>query len=129
VTVDRPGARIKGYVNSTQEMSSAISGITNITSTKEFKIGDDGNGYDWQGKVDEVRILNGVLGQDWITTEYNNQEQPATFYSVGSEQHTHITEPWYGVWTYRQLIALDVTKISGTLTDFPVLITEANVKS
>jgi hypothetical protein len=38
------------------------------------------------GSADELRILqNANVAQNWITTEYNNISNPATFFSVGSE--------------------------------------------
>ncbi len=36
--------------------------------------------------VDEVRISNMNRGADWIAVEYSNQNTPATFYSVGTEE-------------------------------------------
>ena len=36
--------------------------------------------------IDEVRISNTVRTADWIATEYNNQNSPSTFYSLGSQQ-------------------------------------------
>jgi len=38
------------------------------------------------GSIDEVRISNAALSADWISTEYNNQSSPFTFYTIGSEQ-------------------------------------------
>src|SRR5664280_1328750 len=37
------------------------------------------------GNLDEVRVLSEALSSGWITTEYNNQKSPPTFYSVGVE--------------------------------------------
>lgn len=39
---------------------------------------------DWTGDIDEARISNVARSADWITTEYNNQNSPGTFYSMGS---------------------------------------------
>ncbi len=43
--------------------------------------------YSYFGKisVDEVRISSIARSSDWIATEYNNQNSPAAFYSVGTE--------------------------------------------
>jgi hypothetical protein len=38
------------------------------------------------GLIDEVRISNVARSAAWIQTEYNNQNSPATFYSVGAEE-------------------------------------------
>ncbi|MHA3962070.1 MAG: LamG-like jellyroll fold domain-containing protein [Candidatus Thorarchaeota archaeon SMTZ1-45] len=37
------------------------------------------------GKFDEIRVSNIVRSSEWILTEYNNQYNPSSFYSVGSE--------------------------------------------
>jgi hypothetical protein len=37
--------------------------------------------------LDEVRVSNTVRSAGWISTEYNNQNAPASFYSVGAEQN------------------------------------------
>ena len=37
--------------------------------------------------LDEVRVSNTVRSAGWILTEYNNQNAPATFYTVGAEQN------------------------------------------
>lgn len=37
------------------------------------------------GGMQEVRIRSGQTSDDWDTTEYNNENDPATFYAVGSE--------------------------------------------
>jgi Concanavalin A-like lectin/glucanases superfamily/Domain of unknown function (DUF2341) len=39
------------------------------------------------GRIDEVRVSNIARSADWISTEYNNQSNPSTFYTVGPEQH------------------------------------------
>ncbi|MCX6662403.1 MAG: DUF2341 domain-containing protein [Euryarchaeota archaeon] len=36
--------------------------------------------------LDEVRILNSPLSPGWITTEYNNQNNPSDFMSIGPEE-------------------------------------------
>ncbi len=38
----------------------------------------------WEGDLDEAHFLNVALGADWILSEYNNQFNPSTFYTVGA---------------------------------------------
>ena len=38
------------------------------------------------GIVDEVRISTSTRSAGWITTEYNNQNSPSTFYYLGNEE-------------------------------------------
>ena len=40
------------------------------------------------GAIDEVRISNSARPADWIATEYNNQNSPATFYTIYPENAT-----------------------------------------
>lgn len=44
--------------------------------------GDPPNGQFFDGKIDEVRFSASDLGADWVTTEFNNQSDSATFYAV-----------------------------------------------
>jgi hypothetical protein len=39
----------------------------------------------FNGQIDEMRLTQIVLSDGWIETEFNNQLNPSTFYSVGSE--------------------------------------------
>jgi len=41
---------------------------------------------DFDGKIDEFRISNVIRSSDWIETEYNNQNDPGSFYAVGTEE-------------------------------------------
>jgi hypothetical protein len=45
----------------------------------------------YNGSMDEVRISNVVRSADWITTTYNNQSSPSTFYTLSSNGGTNIT--------------------------------------
>jgi len=47
---------------------------------------DNGSGQNLNGKMDEVRISSGALSADWIKTEYDNQDDPSSFYSMGEEE-------------------------------------------
>jgi Tfp pilus assembly protein PilV len=38
------------------------------------------------GTIDEVRISNIARSANWITTQYNNQNSPSTFYTIGAQQ-------------------------------------------
>ncbi len=44
------------------------------------------------GDIDEVRLLNitsADINGDWMTTEYNNQNSPDTFYTVGDQEESY----------------------------------------
>ena len=77
------------YVDGVQQASTFTQSITD--SGGNFDIGraySNYNGYWWLGQIDEVRISNIARSDVWIQTQYNNQNAPASFFSVGSEE-TH----------------------------------------
>jgi hypothetical protein len=55
------------------------------TAAKIGRIGTDTT-YDFDGSIDEARISSDDRAGEWISTEYNNQNSPATFYNVGEEE-------------------------------------------
>jgi hypothetical protein len=40
----------------------------------------------FKGSLDEIIILNRTLSANWILTAYNNQRNPAAFYTIGPEE-------------------------------------------
>lgn len=94
------------YVDGSIEGSTSGSGLTNTINTAT------GNGMYFgyspytvdPGYIDmlfeEVRIYEGVRSADWITTEYNNQNDTSTFYTVtdigGASLST--TKPMQPIW-------------------------------
>jgi hypothetical protein len=62
--------------------------IVSTTHVSVFGAVKDGSGTPsnyLQGNIDEIRLSNVVRSADWITTEYNNQNSPSTFYTIGSQ--------------------------------------------
>ena len=43
----------------------------------ETAAGETGNRF--IGQIDEVRVANAVRSTDWISTEFNNQDNPSSF--------------------------------------------------
>ncbi|MFX0008109.1 MAG: DUF2341 domain-containing protein, partial [Candidatus Hermodarchaeota archaeon] len=39
----------------------------------------------FNGLIDEVRLISGIKTSGWIQTEFNNQNNPSTFYTIGAE--------------------------------------------
>lgn len=84
VTVSGNSGTAKGYLaaaGASMGASQSVSVGTMSGTPNVFSVG----AIDW-GWVDEVRISNVVRSADWITTEFNNQDSPTTFYTVGAEQ-------------------------------------------
>jgi hypothetical protein len=74
--------------------------------------------------IDEVRISSVVRSNDWLRTEYNNQNDPDTFYSIGVELQVTSEPSDADFFNYYKIITIDHTMVSGTGShiDFPILI-------
>lgn len=60
---------------------------TGYFGNRQFFIsGRNGESYFTDGIYDEFRISKNVLTSTWISTEYNNQSSPSTFYTAGSQE-------------------------------------------
>ncbi|MEN6642575.1 MAG: LamG domain-containing protein [Armatimonadia bacterium] len=71
--------------------ASSGSGYTANANTAKLTLGhwsDADAAYAFDGLLDEVRLYSGALSADEITAQYNNQNTPATFYSVGARTST-----------------------------------------
>ena len=78
------GSQITLYINGAQVGSASLTG--NVMSTSDLcYIGRYTTPY-FNGTIDEVRISNMSRSVSWITTEYNNELNPSTFCTVGSEE-------------------------------------------
>ena len=67
-------------VGTTTGIAGAIDG-----STKDLYLGsDDGGLYYFNGNIDELRISPVVRATTWISTEYNNQNDPSSFFTIGT---------------------------------------------
>ncbi len=77
---------LKGYVNAAQDGTTANSNFLTTTSATT-DIGKDpiNAGRFWNGVLDEVRVASVARSANWITTEYNNQNAPGTFETLGTE--------------------------------------------
>src|SRR3989344_3284780 len=87
-------ANVHIYLNGSEvTYQTTTNGATLDTDANDpFMIGAQGAGLrDWNGGIDEARVSNIIRSADWITTEYNNQSSPSTFYAVGAE--TEATNP------------------------------------
>ncbi|MFI5340186.1 MAG: DUF2341 domain-containing protein [Candidatus Methylomirabilales bacterium] len=83
------GGNMIGYVNGAPSNTIAASTNNIGTTTNVLRIGAAPWGtlqYYVTGLIDEVRISNTARTATWISTEYNNQSSPGTFYTVGSAQ-------------------------------------------
>ena len=51
-------------------------------------VGGGPGGWLWSldGKIDEVQFSNVARSDSWISTSYNSQNDPSSFFSVGPEE-------------------------------------------
>ncbi|MCK4463476.1 MAG: DUF2341 domain-containing protein, partial [Candidatus Omnitrophica bacterium] len=64
---------------------SPLAGTSNSVVTEEVsRLGNHDSGQQW-GTFDEVRISNTARTAEWISTTYNNQDSPSTFYGTGTQ--------------------------------------------
>ena len=78
-----------GYINSSQVNSIPFSTSNIGTNPDDMVIGSAAwspTNFEVDGSIDEIRISDTIRSQSWITTCYNNQNSPATFISLGSEE-------------------------------------------
>ncbi|MFW9818706.1 MAG: DUF2341 domain-containing protein, partial [Candidatus Thorarchaeota archaeon] len=82
--VDRANNLIRIYKDGYEVgLGTNISTILSIDGDIEFQCANPT--YDFDGLLDEVRVLNITRSNDWIKTEYINQYDPTSFYSIGME--------------------------------------------
>ena len=84
------GANIRIYKDGALQTTTAKTGVVNSGTQVVVVANNDNipNDRYWNGQLDEVRMSNIARSTCWIQTEYNNQNSPATFYTVGTEQST-----------------------------------------
>ncbi|MHA2115142.1 MAG: LamG-like jellyroll fold domain-containing protein, partial [Candidatus Thorarchaeota archaeon] len=104
------------YVNGVAQPLQTFGTPDSITSTSDTKY-IPGNSGNYVGSMDEVHVANKVRSPDWILTEYRNQEDPASFITVGSKIELTPME-----FQYRKEFNIDHTKVGTDLNDFPMLI-------
>lgn len=69
------------YIDGVQITPTSTS--TNIAAPSSLYVAKYSGGQFFSGKIDELRISTITRSANWITTEYNNQASPSTFYTVG----------------------------------------------
>ncbi|MFX0167012.1 MAG: DUF2341 domain-containing protein, partial [Candidatus Hodarchaeota archaeon] len=121
-SVGRKRAYLNGTLNVDDYDSEALG---NSSSWTNYAIGTDLDHTDViNAIIEEFRITSSVRSPGWFETEYNNQYDPSSFYSIGEEDHVidHIPNAQY--FAYYKDIIIDHSMVSGSedLLNFPVLI-------
>ncbi len=111
------------YVNGVEVDSLSLS--QTLDPGYNLKLGLDTDDTDQD--VDELHLSQTARNATWIATEYTNQNDPTSFYSVGDQQ---INADWFdNNWIYRKQITIEESEVSGTSnhTDFPILVNFTDV--
>ncbi len=115
--VDVSAGLLRFYRNGAQVgTSKSISSLGDVSSSESFQISP--LSYPINGAIDEVRLISEARSTGWILTEFNNQEDPSSFYSVGAEESFGETVQF----DYKKDITIDHNQVFEDLVDFPVLI-------
>jgi hypothetical protein len=97
-----------------------------IGAEDDYSNGPGGSGSDNQIKatISEFRLSKVVRTAEWIATEFNNQDDPTSFYSIGKEYTTSGIPPNEKYFKFNKEIIIDHAMISGShdLYNFPLLI-------
>ncbi len=114
----------KIYVNGSLAATAAATGNI-LSTTADLQIAKRNNSRYFEGILDELRVSNIARDANWISTQYNNQNSPSTFYSTGPvETAGGGSPPTYALTGYSDscIITFDHTKVSGSspLSNFPV---------
>jgi len=85
VVLTYDGSTVRFYVNAGTPLSKVCGAP--LWPTEGMYLGDRSAGNrQFHGILDEVRFSNVARAADWIGTMYNNENNPSSFYSVGSEE-------------------------------------------
>lgn len=88
LAMDVPNATGQFYVDgssiTTSNNKSAASSV--IDSNNPLTIGGQRGSLSYDGLMDEIRILETLVSANWVSTHYNNQNSPSTFWTTGAEQ-------------------------------------------
>ncbi len=119
------GSNMYLFINGISEDQTSAS-ITIGTNDQPIQIGSWNQSVDnrWNGIIDEVRLSNVSRSADCIATEYNNQYDPNSFYSIGKEYNVTEHPPNVENFTYYKELTINHTKVNGSesLINFPALI-------
>jgi hypothetical protein len=79
-TIDRTRMFVNGAVDSTNIFNGTSQNTTIASSTDTAFLGRRGDGFFWNGRIDEWRLRAAALSNDWIATEYQNQNDNGAFW-------------------------------------------------
>ena len=111
------GSYLRLFINGVQDSSYAQTGtVAAISQTTEIGYNSVDGPESFTGNIDEVRISASARSADWVSTEYNNQTNPSSFYSIDAAD-------WSNGYAYQRTITIAHTQVPNTdQANFPLLI-------
>jgi hypothetical protein len=85
VAATRNGTTCTIYVNGVQTGQNTSCPNPLKSNGNGIRVANDDNGDESEVKMDELRFSKTAYSADWINTEYNNQNSPSTFYTIGAQ--------------------------------------------
>jgi len=118
------GTNLLLFVDGVQQDDTGLFSGSPSFTTEPFEIGRYTTSNQFAGGIDEVRVSDIERNSSWIATEYNNQNNPSSFfYRDSEEEYIAPSHPWWNPsWKYRKNIVIYSHKIDTTLSNFPVLV-------
>ncbi len=131
------GAQQRFLVNTDTPYTSGVSPAIGNSSAYPLYIGRRSLGDSirgtWGGLIDEVRISSVTRSDDWIRTEYNNQNDPFTFVSAQylelnqSNYQSSLESTWVSsLWRYKQKIQI-TNNTASDISDLQVKISSGDL--
>jgi len=94
------GSTADVFANGTKTVGNTlVAGDTPDVSSDRFRVGGVRAGavneasFEFNGRIDEVRLRSDDVSDDWVSAEYTNQSTPTTFYTIGSQVDLNFFAP------------------------------------
>lgn len=91
IVLTRASGSTRLFLNGVQEGSTYSDSTTYVNGTSRPTVGTEGNvptNNELNGWIDDIHVATTSRSTAWITTEYNNQSSPGTFYYIGEPLKT-----------------------------------------
>ncbi|OLS26891.1 MAG: hypothetical protein HeimC3_06480 [Candidatus Heimdallarchaeota archaeon LC_3] len=119
------GSTIRAYLDANQEKSVSLSGDSFWDSNNVVTIGGlKVNTWTiFHGKMDEIRVSSTARSPGWLSTQYNNQIDPNSFYSIQTLEEFVLEQNWaFESLPYRKNITILSSQVPENLSYFPFLL-------
>ncbi|MHA2245220.1 MAG: DUF2341 domain-containing protein, partial [Candidatus Hodarchaeales archaeon] len=115
------GSTLKLYINGIKQIEEGTWSIAYNSAAGYIGAYPSNAFHRFNGSLDEIRVSSVVRSSDWILTEYRNQNETTSFYSVSDEE---VYDRWWkdASFVNRKDIVIDKSQANSDLTNYPLLI-------